>query len=349
MDTLDNILAISYIVPVYNGSRYIYHCLDSLRNQGLDDSQYEIICIDDCSKDNSAVFLEQYAARYSNVHLILHETNKRTSTSCNEGLSDAKGKYIWVVGQDDWLEQGSAKRLIDIAEKEKLDVLPFNYNRVNATCTETLFQEEVFKDSEILNGEEFVKSYFWDSTGEFLAGYEWRAIYRRQYLHDKSIAFPKNMIFEDTTFLLKAIWYADRIRSVNNFIYNYRLNDTSITDSVQRYKGYLTYEFSFKTSAEILAFIEDLQDEHIAGELLQSAMKSLNSFAYKVVPMKWKEKKIFYDNVQKDWDEIKSLVGMMPMMHRILIHPKCGIYIAAMLKPIFMLKHLIVKRTYINQ
>lgn len=349
MDTLDSILAISYIVPVYNGERYLYDCLDSLRNQGLDDSQYEIICIDDCSKDNSVALLEQYAARYSNVHLILHETNKRTSTSCNEGLGDAKGKYIWVVGQDDWIEQGSAKRLIDIAENDQLDVLPFNYNRINATGTETLFQEEVFKDSEILDGEEYVKSYFYDSTGEFLAGYEWRAIYRRQYLHDKCIAFPKNMIFEDTTFLLKAIWYASRIRSVNEFIYNYRLNDTSITDSVQRYKGYLTYEFSFKTSAELLAFIDDVKEEHIAEELRYSALKSLKSFAYKVIPMVWKEKKIFYDYVQRDWNEIKSLIGMMPISYRILANPKCGIYIAAMYKPIFMLKHLIVKRTYINQ
>lgn len=333
MDTLNNILVISYIVPIYNGERYLYECLDSLRNQGLDDSEYEIICIDDCSKDSSVALLKQYSALHTNIRLILHETNKRTSTSCNEGLNYAKGKYIWIVGQDDWLEQGSARYLIDLAEKDKLDVLPFNYNRVNSTGTKTLFKEKVFKDGETMNGEEFVKSYFYDNTGDYLAGYEWRAIYRRQYLCKKRIVFPKDMIFEDTTFLLKAIWYADRIRSVNNFIYNYRLNDTSITDSVQRYKGYLTYEFSFKTSAEILAFIEDLQDEHIAGELLQSAMKSLNSFAYKVVPMKWKEKKIFYDNVQKDWDEIKSLVGMMPMMNRILAHPKYGICIAAILKP----------------
>lgn len=349
IDTLNNILAISYVVTIYNGERYIDHCLESLRNQGLDDSEYEIIFIDDCSQDNSVALLKQSAALYANVHLILHEANKRTSTSCNEGLEAAKGKYIWFFGQDDWIEQGNARWLIEMADREKLDVLPFNYNRVNATGTETLFKEEVFKDSEILTGKEFVKSYFYDNTGDYLAGYEWRAIYRRQYLIEKSITFPQDMIFEDTTYLLRAIWYADRIRSVNKFIYNYRLNETSITDSAQRYKGYLTYEFSFKTSAELLTFIADVNDEHVAGELRKSALKSLNSFAYKVVPMTWKEKKVFYDNVHSDWNEIKALVRMMPMLHRILVSPKCGIYIAAMLKPIFMLKHLIVKRTYINR
>ena len=349
MDTLNNKLTISYIVPVYNGVRYLHNCLDSLRNQGLDDSQYEIICIDDCSKDSSVLLLKEYAARYANVRLILHETNKRTSTSCNEGLNYAKGKYIWVVGQDDWLEQDNAKRLIEIAEKDKLDVIPFNYNRVNANGTEILFKEEVFKNSPIMNGETFIKSYFYDLTGDYLAGYEWRAIYRRQYLKEKQIYFPKDVIFEDTTFLLKAIWFADRMRSINDFIYNYRMNDTSITDSVQRYKGYLTYEFSFRTSTELLAFIADVKDEHVAGELRRSAMKSLTSFAYKVVPMKWKEKMIFYGNVQRDWNEIKSFMEMMPLLHKALIHPKYGIYVASMLKPMFMLKHSIIKRSYINK
>ena len=342
-------IKISYIVPIYNGASYLSRCIDSLCNQGIAENEYEIICIDDCSKDDSVEILKQYAARYANVCLILHETNKRTSTSCNEGLNFAKGKYIWVIGQDDWLEQGSAKKIIDIAEKDNLDVIPFNYNRVNATGTETLFKEEVFRDSEILNGKDFVKSYFYDNTGDYLAGYEWRAIYRRQYLQEKHITFPKDMIFEDTTFLLKAIWRGDRMKSVNEFFYNYRLNNTSITDSVQRYKGYLTYEFSFKTCAELFAFIDEVDDEHVAGELRKSSLKSLNSFAYKVVPMTWKEKKVFYDNVLRDWNEIKALVRMMPILHRILVSPKFGMYVAAMLKPIFMLKHLIVKRTYINR
>jgi hypothetical protein len=84
-------------------------------------------------------------------------------------------------------------------------------------------------------------------------GYEWRAIYRRHFLIDENISFPENVIFEDTTFLFKAMWYAERIKSINENIYNYRLNDLSVTDYEKRYKGYLTYEYACKTSAELIS------------------------------------------------------------------------------------------------
>ena len=145
------------------------------------------------------------------------------------------------------------------------------------------------------------------------------------------------------------MWNAERIMSISDYVYNYRLNDHSITDSVQRYRGYLTYEFSFVTSREILEFADKIDDTNIAEQLRQTAIKSMKSFAYKVVPMSAEEKKLFYNYVAQSWDEIKKRVNMMPMSYRILVRPIGGYILATLLKPVFLLKHLFVKRNYMQK
>lgn len=342
-------IKLSYIIPIFNGEKYLVRCLDSLFIQGLSNDEYEVICIDDCSKDGSVKILRDYASKRDNVHLILHEKNKRTSTSCNEGLLSAQGEYIWIIGQDDWIEPNWAKRILEQAQKENLDVVPFNYNRVNADGSTLLSNVEVFPNSPLLNGNEYVRKYFYDTAGIYLLGYEWRAIYRKQFLIDKGISFPQNVLFEDTTFLFKAIWYADKIKSVNEFIYNYRLNDKSVTDYEQRYKGYLTYEFSFKTSAEIIDLASQISDEHVVSLLNDAAKKSLKSFAYKVIPMSRSERAIFYDNVNSNRNDIIHIYQMLPWLYRLLLLPVLGKQIALCLKPIFQFRHLFVKRLYINK
>lgn len=339
---------LSYFVTVYNGEKYLRQCIDSIYRQGLDESEFEVICVDDCSTDGSVALLKEYASKHTNMHLILHEHNMRTGTSCNHALQAARGKYIWGLGQDDWLQDGWGRKLVDMAEKEQLDVLPFNYNRMSSNGNRQISQKRVFINSPVLKGQEFIRTYFNNTIGVYLLGYIWRAIFRRQFLLDKHITFPENVIFEDTTFLFKGMWYAERMRSINEYIYNYRLNDHSVTDYEQRYKGYLTYEYAFKTSGELLSLAETINDVHVANQLRQTAVKSMMSFAPKVIPMTMKEKKIFYSNVEQNWDEVKELSDRMPILHRLLICPKAGKMIAMMLKPLFVLKHKFVKRTYIN-
>ena len=341
-------IKLSYIVPVYNGEKYLGRCLDSLYAQGLDESAFEVLCVDDCSIDNSVSILNDYAKCHTNIRLILHDDNKCTSNSCNEGLQVVEGEYVCFLGQDDWWEEGWGDKLVRIADDEQLDILPFNYNRVNADGTMILSAVEVFKNSRVLDGEKFVKTYFNDTIGIYLLGYEWRAIYRRQYLLDNNIVFPKDMLFEDTTFMFKAIWNAQRIQSISDYIYNYRINNKSVTNFAQRYKGYLTYEFSFKTSEEILSLAEVIQDEHIAEQLRKTALRSLKSFGYKIIPMSGEEKRIFYDNLESERGKVQHLCDLLPWYYRLMLHPSIGRWVVMMLKPLFYIRHMFIKRNYNN-
>ena len=83
---------ISIIVPVYNVEMYLRDCLDSILNQ--DYSDYEIICVNDASTDNSREILCEYAVKYSKIRIITHLENKGLSAARNTGIANAKGKYL---------------------------------------------------------------------------------------------------------------------------------------------------------------------------------------------------------------------------------------------------------------
>lgn len=93
---------VSFIVAVYNSMPYLTQCLDSLLGQTVKD--IEVICVNDCSPDNSAEVIRDYMLRDSRVKLINHTTNKRQGGAWNTGVRAATGNYLCFVDADDWLE-----------------------------------------------------------------------------------------------------------------------------------------------------------------------------------------------------------------------------------------------------
>ena len=91
---------LSFVVPVYNAAQYLPECLNSLLAQDISD--YEIICVNDGSKDTSPEILRQYAAQHGNIRVIDKE-NGGVVSARNAGLSAAQGDYIWFVDADDFL------------------------------------------------------------------------------------------------------------------------------------------------------------------------------------------------------------------------------------------------------
>ena len=92
---------ISVIVPVYNTSKYLEKCLDSLINQTY--KELEIIIVEDCSTDNSKSLLEKYK-KFENVTIIYNDRNMGLSYSRNVGLAHAGGNYIGYIDSDDYVQ-----------------------------------------------------------------------------------------------------------------------------------------------------------------------------------------------------------------------------------------------------
>ena len=104
-------MKLSIIVPVYNAAPWLPRCLDSLLDQGLDASEYEIILVDDGSTDASPEILARYAADHPQIRVHTQE-NGGQWTARNTGLGLARGEWISFVDADDYLVRKGLSHLL---------------------------------------------------------------------------------------------------------------------------------------------------------------------------------------------------------------------------------------------
>lgn len=117
---------VSIIIPVYNVEKYLRQCLDSVVNQTLTD--IEIICVNDCSPDNSLSILKEYAENDNRIKIIDLKENVGLGQARNIAMQQATGEYIMFVDSDDWLELVACKKAYDRINTNESDVCFFTYN-----------------------------------------------------------------------------------------------------------------------------------------------------------------------------------------------------------------------------
>ena len=196
-------IKVSVLVAIYNAEQYLRQCLDSLRNQTLDECQF--LCIDDCSTDSSVSIVKEYAAQDSRFQLLHTPVNSGQSVARNLGLSFSRGEYITMLDADDWLSPDAISQAYTVATKgEGFDCVMFRlmmYNEWNHT--KTPFSSRQF-DSPISGQEAFRLSLDWQVHGYYILR---RAIHlqfpydttlrvysddnttRLHFLHSRSVAF----------------------------------------------------------------------------------------------------------------------------------------------------------------
>ena len=120
---------ISVIIPIYNVEPYLVQCIDSILSQTFVD--FELLLIDDGSKDRSVEICDEYAAGDSRIR-VFHQESRGPSVARNFGLERASGRYVMFMDSDDyWLENDAISRLVRYADERELDILRFDYTAVN--------------------------------------------------------------------------------------------------------------------------------------------------------------------------------------------------------------------------
>ena len=99
-------MRLSIVIPVYNTEPYLEKCLGSCLKQDIDISDYEIVIVNDGTKDNAMSVAERFGDEYPNVRIISQE-NAGLSVARNVGLSHSEGDYVWFVDSDDYISQNS--------------------------------------------------------------------------------------------------------------------------------------------------------------------------------------------------------------------------------------------------
>lgn len=219
-------ILLSIIIPFYNVEKYITDCLDSVYNQDMPEDEYEVICVNDASPDNSREIVIEYQKKHSNLILIEHEVNKKLGSARNTGRAIARGKYIWNVDSDDKIQPNVLSRIINICESNTLDVLIFNFDHLHNN-NQILNAAYPFVNSEVLNGFDFIKKYCIGHFGEISP--IWTQVYKKDFLDEYNIYSPPINMGEDVPFTLNSLLLAKRIKSITDNCYVYRANELSLT------------------------------------------------------------------------------------------------------------------------
>ena len=215
---------LSIIVPIFNVEQYLRKCVDSLLNQNIPSSEYEIILVDDGSPDACPAICDEYAAIHENIRVV-HRENGGLSAARNSGIKVALGEYIMFVDSDDYIEPNVLGGLIAQMELDNLDVLRYNYKNVNE-------QYEIFHPNKdprrdvdysefVTDGEDFLNNRLGPGC------YAWQFVIKRELLED--CIFKEGIYFEDTDWTPRMLLKAKRLASTSMVVYNYLWREGSIT------------------------------------------------------------------------------------------------------------------------
>ena len=119
--------AISVIIPIYNVEKYLRRCLESVQNQTFQD--WEAICVNDGSPDNSADIVREFAARDARFKLVNKE-NGGLSDARNAGMAVASGEYILYLDSDDFIHPQTLEITHHMAVRDGSDMVAFTYDRI---------------------------------------------------------------------------------------------------------------------------------------------------------------------------------------------------------------------------
>lgn len=297
---------ISIIVPVYNVENYLKECLNSLLNQDFD-GEYEIVCVNDGSTDNSLIILKEYEKLNDKIVLIDQE-NKGLSGARNSGLKNAKGNYIMFLDSDDYLKNEKVLPLLyEEVEKNSLDfvVADFEYDYEDKSKNYRIKRSDRIKNK-VMNGREF---YDLGIKTKSIMSIVVNKLYRRDFLIKNNICFLENAIYEDMEFTPKVYYLANKVKYIDEVIYMYRQREGSITSNIninnldsylivgeslnqfnKNYKSNVLHNSELYMYINLIKKLKFLEDKNQINDLKQELKKrnivskfmKSNKFKYKV-------------------------------------------------------------------
>lgn len=214
---------LSIIVPVYNTEKYLRDCLDSTLRQGFAEDEYEVICIDDCSLDNSYDILCEYALKYSQIRAFRNKENLGVSVTRNNGLRKSCGEYVTFLDSDDMVADGAYSRVVNELMRGECTIANWNYGCHIGSSFHSLIPDVTFERctaSSLINK----------------VGMACMLMVKKQAILENSIEFAPNVSYaEDALFcyLLLLSQRENEILKTNERLYFYRIVDGSLSKENQ--------------------------------------------------------------------------------------------------------------------
>ncbi len=265
---------LSVIIPIYNVEKYIPQCLDSILNQAFKD--FEIICVNDGSSDNSLSVLQSYKEKDDRI-IIIDKKNEGSGIARNAGLAIAKGDYIYFVDGDDWVEENVFDKIIAKADELNTDILIFGglsyydgKGKKGGYSADKLPKKYLNK---VFSAKDIKKDIFkFPSTA-------WTKLYKRDFLIKNNIKFQDIKVGQDQLPFFHSMIKAERIALLPENIYCYRKNRKGSAMTVKKKKNFSPI-YVFYGVEEMLKS-ENLLDEYksvFVGKYFSKATSWLGKF-----------------------------------------------------------------------
>lgn len=213
---------VSIIVPVYNAAKAIRRCIESILKQDYED--FELILVDDGSKDESPQILDEYAEKDKRV-VVVHQPNGGVSAARNKALSLAKGEFLQFLDADDWMTVEATKLLVRTMDANQADMVVADFYRV---VGDTVARKGSISTDKVLTRQEYAE-FMMESPADYYYGVLWNKLYRRSIIDMFEVHMDEDLKWcEDFVFNLEYVLHCDRIVALQVPVYYYVKTEGSL-------------------------------------------------------------------------------------------------------------------------
>ena len=234
----DNRPFFSVVLPIYNVERYLDRCINSILSQDFQD--YEIILVDDGSKDRCPQMCDEWQGKDSRIKVI-HKENAGLGMARNTGLEMAEGKYIYFIDSDDYILPGLFSDVYSRLMKKEHDVVFYGVRRVDFKGNELRLLVPDIEKVEYDSNDEIKNELFPEfitknpHTGHItnLVISMWNSCWRVDFFKENGLKFvsEREYISEDIWFYVDAFRYLQSVEIISKLYYCYCQNEGSLTVS----------------------------------------------------------------------------------------------------------------------
>ncbi len=214
---------VSVIIPCYNVTNYIDHCMKSLTDQTIGFENIEVILVNDCSTDSTLGKLLQYESRYpENIMVIPLDMNVRQGACRNIATGYAAGEYINYVDADDYLHPSAFEKLYRAARQNGVDMVEydrsivFDHDSVPEN-TKSGGKDEIFEVKTVNDRKRLLLS------GKIVRGC-WNKFYRRDFVIENGLKYAEGMFDEECLFTIMAALTLKKYYNMKEKLYCYYQN-----------------------------------------------------------------------------------------------------------------------------
>lgn len=294
---------LSIIIPVYNVEKYISKTLDSIFSQYYTDDKIEVIIINDGTPDNSMEIVKKYICPNTNL-IIINQKNQGLSVARNTGLKYAKGKYVWFVDSDDWIEKGCLVNIINNLNFRNVDVFIYKIREYDENGHVLLERKFVNNDSEHHCTGADVVMYLPHHQTKYTPMQMY--IIKRAFLIDNNLWFVPNIYHEDIDFAPRMLVKTDDVVYVPQVSYCYlRRSSGSITSN----------EKILKKRVLSLLTIFDSHRQMLISEVRSDRRRALYYDLYRIAQYIWR---LLPEPYYSNWYQELNLKGYLSSF-RILV------------------------------